>query len=101
MSDSPPTYWQYMSRYGLLALGVALVTFGVVAWMDTRFDLRGFWLYDNGWRPHPVHYMMVGIGIVPPTIWEVFQLEAQHFSFLRQQASATSEDSAESEQDAT
>ena len=65
-----------MARYGVLALGMALATFGLLGWADTHYDLRGFWLYDNGWRPHPVHYMIVGLGLVPPAIWEVFVLEA-------------------------
>ena len=75
-TEPEPTYGRYMARYGLLALGMALATFGLLGWADSHYDLGGFWLYDNGWRPHPAHFMFVGLGLVPPAIWGVFVLEA-------------------------
>jgi len=66
---------RYLVRYGLLTLGTALATFGLIGWTDLHFDLRGFWLYDNGWQLHPVHLLIVGIGLIPPAIWEIFVLE--------------------------
>ena len=71
-----PSSARYLVRYGLLTLGVALATFGLIGWTDLHFDLRGFWLYDNGWELHPVHLLIVGIGLIPPAIWEIFVLEA-------------------------
>ena len=77
IDDMPvaPTSARYLVRYGLLTLGVALATFGLIGWTDLHFDLRGFWLYDNGWQLHPVHLLIVGIGLIPPAIWEIFVLE--------------------------
>lgn len=79
-----PTTARYLVRYGLLTLGVALATFGLIGWTDLHFDLRGFWLYDNGWQLHPVHLLIVGIGLVPPTIWEIFVLETARQGRQRQ-----------------
>ena len=84
--DMPaPSYTRYLVRYGLLTLGVALATFGLIGWTDLHFDLRGFWLYDNGWQLHPVHLLIVGIGLVPPAIWEVFVLETARQGRQRRQ----------------
>lgn len=81
MAGAVPPSLRYLARYGLLALGAALATFGLIGWTDLHFDLHGFWLYDNGWRLHPVHFLVVGLGLIPPAIWEVFVLEtARHRS---------------------
>lgn len=86
IDDMPaPSYARYLVRYGLLTLGVALATFGLIGWTDLHFDLRGFWLYDNGWQLHPVHLLIVGIGLIPPAIWEIFVLETARHGHQRQQ----------------
>lgn len=66
---------RYVVSYILLTLGMACLTYGLIAWADTRFDMHGFWLYNADWRLHPVHVLIVGIGLVPPAIWEIFALE--------------------------
>ena len=66
---------RYLVRYGVLTLGVTLTTFGLITWADRDFDLSGFWLYDNDWRLHPVHLLILGIGLIPQAIWEIFVLE--------------------------
>ena len=66
---------RYFVRYGVLTLGVTLTTFGLITWAARDFDLGGFWLYDNDWRLHPVHLLILGIGLTPQAIWEIFVLE--------------------------
>ena len=70
---------RYLIRYALLTIGVMLTTFGLVSWTDRDFDLSGFWLVDNGWQLHPVHVLIVGIGLIPQAMWEILVLEtARH-----------------------
>ena len=68
---------RYLSRFLLLMGGFALTTFGLMLWhaIDFRFD--GIWLVDNGLRPHPLHAIMIGLALIPPTLWDIFLLEQQ------------------------
>lgn len=93
IDDMPatPSTARYLVRYGLLTLGVALATFGLIGWTDLHFDLRGFWLYDNGWELHPVHVLIVGIGLIPPAIWEIFVLETARQGRHRRQGTSDAE----------
>ncbi len=68
-------FLRYVFRFVLLGLGMALLTYGLLDWHATNFDLSGLMLYDNDWRPHPLHLAAGGLAMVPPTIWEIFQLE--------------------------
>ena len=68
---------RYLVRLLLLSVGVALVTYGVIAWHFEGLSLRGFWLYDNGWRPHPVHLLVVGLTLMPLALWDIFVMEAR------------------------
>ena len=79
-----PSFARYLVRYGLLTLGVALAAFGLIGWTDLRFDLQGFWPHDNAWQLHPVHLLIVGIGLIPPAIWEIFVLETARQGRRRQ-----------------
>ncbi len=68
---------RYFFRFLLLMLGVALTTLGLVDWHARSFDLAGVLLFDNGWRPHPIHVLVLGISMIPPAMWEIFTLELE------------------------
>lgn len=60
--------------YMLLIAAVASITYGLIGWHASSFDMDGIWLYDNGWRPHPVHFVALGIGLAAPMLWDIFTL---------------------------
>lgn len=60
----------------VLAAATAAVAYGLLAWQHQGFSLTGVWLVDNDWRLHPVHFMVVGIGLIPPAMWDIFTLDA-------------------------
>ena len=62
-------------RFIVLAAASSAVAYGLLAWQHQGFTLVGVWLVDNDWRLHPVHFLMVGIGLIPPTMWDIFAME--------------------------
>ena len=67
----------YFIRFLLLMIGVALATLGLLYWQNQGFTFEGLLLYDNDWRPHPLHILVLGIAMVPPAMWEVFVLDVR------------------------
>lgn len=61
-----------LRNYLMLATAVALATYGLLAWHDSGLSVDGLLLYDNGWRPHPLHLLVLGLGGLPPAMWEIF-----------------------------
>ena len=80
---------KYLIRFLLLMLGVALTTLGLVYWQSRGFSLEGMLLFDNGWRPHPIHILALGISLIPPSLWEIFVLEAAAAKAARERAEGT------------
>ncbi len=68
---------KYLIRFVLLMVGVALTTLGLVYWQHQGFRLEGIWFFDNDYRPHPLHMMILGIAMIPPAMWEIFVLDAR------------------------
>ena len=66
---------RYLVRLFWLTIGVALVTYGAIDWHYQDLSLRGFWLVNNDWRPHPIHLLVLGLTIVPFAMWDIFVLE--------------------------
>ena len=64
-------------RFIVLAAASAAVAYGLLAWQHEGFALAGVWLVDNDWRLHPVHFLIVGIGLIPPTMWDIYAMEIQ------------------------
>jgi hypothetical protein len=64
---------RYFWRFSLLALGFALTTAGLMAWHARDFDLQGLWSLSL----HPVHMLVVGLAMIPPSLWEIFVLESR------------------------
>ena len=59
----------------LLVVGVASTTLGTAYWQHIGFTFEGLW-FENGLRLHPLHLVAAGLFIVPPTMLDVFLLEA-------------------------
>lgn len=63
----------------LLTLGFALATGGLLAWHAQRFDLATLTPFGAGgevpFNLHPVYLIVLGIAIIPPTLWDIFTLE--------------------------
>jgi hypothetical protein len=64
-------------RCALLAIGFAATTFGLIQWQALGFSFRGVMPFDAGFRLHPLHYLIVGIAMIPPSLWEIFLLEQE------------------------
>lgn len=66
---------RYLSRFGLLTLGFGLATMGLLGWQSDGFQ----WPGGAGNAPllslQPLYLLILGIAIVPPTLWDIFQLE--------------------------
>lgn len=71
-----------------LTVGCAMATYGVVDWHFRDLSMEGFWLVDNGWRPHPVHLLMLGLCAIPVALWQILAID------LETQARQTAEDAA-------
>jgi hypothetical protein len=67
---------KYLSRFLLLMIGFALTTAGLMMWRATGFSFDGVLLFDNDYRPHPLHLLVLGISMIPPSLWEIFLLES-------------------------
>jgi hypothetical protein len=62
----------------LLAIGFALTTLGLLKWQQTQFDLTAIWPLSGGeLTAHPVYALVLGLALIPPTLWEIFILENQ------------------------
>ena len=68
---------RYLLRFLLLTFGFALTTLGLVYWQHQGFEFEGLWLVDNGFRPHPLHIMVIGIALIPTAMWEIFVLDSR------------------------
>ena len=76
----------------VLAIGVAFVTYGAIAWHYQDFATHGVWLYDNGWKPHPMHFLVIGTCVTPLALWDIFMLEQRRA--VRRQAAYPARDGA-------
>jgi len=55
------------TRYLLLTLSFALITYGLLAWQQINFSLTALGLVET-WEFHPVLIMAIGLGLLNPTI---------------------------------
>ncbi len=65
---------RYLIRFILLSLGFALTTYGLLAWQQVNFELNTFWPMADKLAAHPVHAVVLGLALIPPTLWEIFIL---------------------------
>ncbi len=68
---------RFVIRLVLLAIGFALTTAGLLAWQEAQFSLENIWPFENGLRAHPLHILILGLALIPPTLWEIFVLESR------------------------
>ena len=66
---------RYLIRFVLLALGFALTTLGILTWQQIDFDLNTMWPMADTLEAHPVYIIVLGMALIPPTLWEIFVLE--------------------------
>lgn len=66
---------RYLTRFLLLMVGFALTTAGLMMWRSVGFSFDGIWFVDNGYRPHGLHLLILGLAMIPPSLWEIFVLE--------------------------
>lgn len=71
------TAFKFLLRYCLLAAAAALLGYGLVAWHDRGMAIDGILFYDNHWRPHPMHLLVLGICLLPIAMWQVFALDVK------------------------
>lgn len=69
--------FQYLLRLALLTLGVALATMGLLTWQAQGFALATLWPFARAFEPHPVHLLVLGIALIPPSLWDIFMLETR------------------------
>ena len=71
---------KYLTRFVLLTVGFALTTAGLMMWRAVGFSFEGVWGFDDGFRPHALHLLIVGLAMIPPALWEIFLLESERSS---------------------
>ncbi|MFV2090954.1 MAG: hypothetical protein ACC642_09860 [Pseudomonadales bacterium] len=70
---------KYLGRFLLLMMGFALTTAGLMMWHSIGFSFDGVWFFNNDFRPHALHVLILGLAMIPPALWEIFILEShQH-----------------------
>ena len=79
-------------RFIVLAAACSALAYGLLAWQHQGFTLVGVWLVDNDWHIHPVHFLMVGIGLIPPTMWDIFAMEVRAAQRRAEERSGTADD---------
>ena len=68
---------KYLLRFGLLIIGFALTTFGLLAWQTIGFSMNTLWPIADELQGHPIYVIVLGMALIPPTLWEIFVLEQQ------------------------
>ncbi len=69
---------RYLVRFALLTIGFALLTIGILGWERLAFDLNTLWPLADEFAYHPVYALIMGLALIPPTLWEIFILEHRH-----------------------
>ena len=64
-------------RFGLLAIGFALTTFGVLGWHHVGFDVAITQSQNTPFAVHPIYALILGLALIPPSLWEIFVLETR------------------------
>lgn len=66
---------RFFVRFLLLAAGFSLFTFGLLQWSNDGFTLSGLLPFTDNYRTQGLHYLMLGLAMIPPSLWEIFNLE--------------------------
>ncbi|MEM1229871.1 MAG: hypothetical protein AAGI15_04990 [Pseudomonadota bacterium] len=68
---------RYLLRFALLTIGFALTTLGLMTWQARGLSFDGLWPMEGPFAVHPLHLLVLGLAMIPPTLWEIFVLEQQ------------------------
>lgn len=71
---------RYLSRFALLTLAFSFATAGLLGWQADGFRWPTLLADETLLRLEPLYLLILGIAIVPPTLWDIFQLEAERTS---------------------
>ena len=79
-----------------LTVGFALAIYGAMDWHYRDLSMVGIWLYDNDWRPHPLHLLVLGLCTIPLALWQILaiDLESQARAGLDDEGDAPAETAA-------
>ncbi len=66
---------RYLIRCALIVLAFAAMTYGLLEWRDRHFSLSGFWPLHGSLQLHPLHLLILGLALLPATLWEMFLLD--------------------------
>ena len=76
---------RYFWRCLLLMAAFALTTFGLLQWQAERFVMPCSWpIAEPFGAPfttaglHPMYYLLLGVILIPLSLWEIFLLEPSH-----------------------
>lgn len=69
---------KYLTSFLLLTVAFALTTAGLTLWHAQDFGFQGIWFFDNDYKLHPIHFLVLGIAMIPPALWEIFMLDQKH-----------------------
>lgn len=47
-------------------VGMALTTWGILAWSEVHYGVSHLWPLSGSPRPHPVHLLALGLACLPP-----------------------------------
>ncbi len=66
---------RYLIRYALLVSAFALTSFGLMQWQSADFDTYTVWPFAGSMKLHPLHSLLLGLVMIPLSLWEIFLLE--------------------------
>ncbi len=81
-------YLRLLARFVLLSAGFALTTLGILGWKTIDFELDNMWPLAGSFSIHPVYIMVLGMALIPPTLWEIFVLELRREKSRQQNGGA-------------
>lgn len=65
----------HLIRYLLLVVAFALTTYGLIAWHEIDYRLDDLWPFNGPLALHPVHFLAIGVAMIPPSLWEIFSID--------------------------
>ena len=65
----------YFLRLLLLSIAFGLTTMGLMSWQTRAFSFAGIWPLEGALAVHPLHLLILGIAMIPPSLWEIFVLD--------------------------
>ena len=77
---------RFFIRFLLLAAGFSLFTFGLLRWANDGFSFSGLLPFTDNYATQGLHFLMLGLAMIPPSLWEIFNLERKAHLTFRQDA---------------